>query len=73
MPHQQLSATVEHTSVTSNGSWQGEVGLQSDAGVLHEGNMLATHKVGRMIERNMASFLDKEQLPHATQQTELSQ
>ena len=76
------------------------------------GNMLATHKVGRMIERNMALFfffiiitfylaalqqslqyyvlqsknvtiylahprirwfLDKEQLPHATQQTELSQ
>ena len=33
--------------------------------------MLATHKVGRMIERNVALFLDKEQLPHATQQTEL--
>ena len=66
-----------HTSVTSNGSWQGEVGLQSNAGVLHEGmNMgaLVWQYIGQaQRNRPMALFLDEEQLPHATQQTELFQ
>ena len=64
-----------HTSVTSNGSWQGEVGLQSNKGELDEGmNMGAlVRQYISQAQRNMALFLDEEQLPHATQQTELFQ